>query len=698
MAALDDLLSRIHDEALRSELKKQIAPLRAERELGLVFERHLPEKVRLFGPTVRRGVQVELRADPASPTWLVASVASDLATVVRYLPDGTQESSEVPVDDLVVVREFGQPFFPGLRSLERIERGDEKPFHVVIKGENHHALEALLYACEGQVDAIYIDPPYNSGARDWKYNNDYVDTNDTYRHSKWLSFMEKRLRIAKRLLNPMASGLIVSIDEKEVHRLGLLLEQVFSGAKIQMVSSVINPKGVVRDNEFSRSDEYVFFVSIGGARLNAEPEEGAKGGPVPWQQLRRTDIASARGTKKGGKAQFYPIYVEVKTGRIHSVGEPLEPETDRSTVPTKEGCVAVFPVRDDGTEMNWGLTGGSLQRLLKRGLVQATKHSPEKPQQFTIKYLTSGRVKDIDSGEAEIVGYEDNGAAIANYKSDLSQRKMATTNWNRPSHNAQYYGTGLVNDLLGDGTFPFPKSLYAVEDALRFFVGDKPDALVLDFFGGSGTTTHAVMRLNQQDGGTRRSILITNNEVGADESDEMQGRGVEAGSGEWEEHGIFSRCTMPRIKAATTGVRADGTSVPGEYKFVDEVPLSDGFAENVEFLELTYEDGDDVRLGLSFNALAPLLWLAAGAKGARINSGSESWDIVPGGHYGVLFDADAWLGFVKRARTEAALRYVFVVTDSEMVYQRVVAEIPDTIQVVHLYEAYIRAFMSGAES
>src|SRR5699024_4519713 len=116
-------------------------------------------------------------------------------------------------------------------------------------------LQALLYTHEGQVDAIYIDPPYNTGAKDWKYNNDYVDGEDAYRHSKWLAFMERRLKLAKRLLNPENSVLVVTIDEKEYLRLGLLLEQVFPGESQQMATVVINPNGVARGSEMARVEE-----------------------------------------------------------------------------------------------------------------------------------------------------------------------------------------------------------------------------------------------------------------------------------------------------------------------------------------------------------------------------------------------------------------------------------------------------------
>ena len=139
-------------------------------------------------------------------------------------------------EDLVVVAEFRDYIYPGLVSTGKITRGSDKPFHTIINGENFHALEALTFTHRGKIDMIYIDPPYNTGARDWKYNNDYVGEEDLYRHSKWLAFIERRLKVASALLRKEASVLIVTIDEKEYLRLGLLLEQTFPETRIQMIS------------------------------------------------------------------------------------------------------------------------------------------------------------------------------------------------------------------------------------------------------------------------------------------------------------------------------------------------------------------------------------------------------------------------------------------------------------------------------
>jgi adenine-specific DNA-methyltransferase len=156
------------------------------------------------------------------------------------------EQRIMAVDDLVVVAEFLDYIYPGLVSTGKVERASDTPFHTVLNGENFHVLEALTFTHRGKIDAIYIDPPYNTGAKDWKYNNDYVEGEDLYKHSKWLAFMERRLQIAKKLLNPADSVLIVTIDEKEYLRLGMLLEQLFPEARIQMISTVIAPQGQQR--------------------------------------------------------------------------------------------------------------------------------------------------------------------------------------------------------------------------------------------------------------------------------------------------------------------------------------------------------------------------------------------------------------------------------------------------------------------
>ena len=152
-------------------------------------------------------------------------------------------------------------------------------------------------------DSVFIDPPYNTGAKDWKYNNDYVDGSDAYRHSKWLSFMQRRLRLAKKLLNTKDSVLIVTIDEKEYLHLGCLLEEMFPEANMQMISSVINPKGSMQRKIFPRTDEYIFYVWIGESEPQALPlnndwlignAENTKHNRYRWQPFVRGNILTQK--------------------------------------------------------------------------------------------------------------------------------------------------------------------------------------------------------------------------------------------------------------------------------------------------------------------------------------------------------------------------------------------------------------------
>jgi len=143
-------------------------------------------------------------------------------------------------------------------SGKEVKTKQNKPVNIIIEGDNYHALSVLNYTHERKIDVIYIDPPYNTGAKDWKYNNNFVDINDTYRHSKWLSMMDKRLRIAKRLLKK-DGVLICAIDDNEFNRLGLLLEEIFFGKELHCMTIVHNPRGIQGKN-FSYTHEYAYFV------------------------------------------------------------------------------------------------------------------------------------------------------------------------------------------------------------------------------------------------------------------------------------------------------------------------------------------------------------------------------------------------------------------------------------------------------
>ena len=597
MSRLTELIARARakDAQLGADLEKEFRALSSRRAFGLNFERHRPEAVELPGRPVRKGDKVRILA-PRGETkrgdqrlWVVTGVSRGTARLEAYeVPeDGeARETAEAAVDDLVVIAAFGDTIYPGLVSTGKVERGGDSPFHTVINAENYHALKALTYTHRGKIDAIYIDPPYNTGASDWKYNNDYVGDEDHYRHSKWLAMMERRLLVARELLNPTDSVLIVTIDEKEFLRLGLLLDQMFPEASKQMISSLINSKGTGRANEFRRVDEYIFFLWFGEAKLGRLAQSSAsRDGPndpsddetelgaddanvveedgedeseeeevdvsetgigLDWQTFRRRDLASRRGTKKGGPRQFYPIYVSEETGKIAAVGEPLRHEVSRDHAPAMDGCVPVFPIRKDGTEMNWSAIAPTFEKRWRAGFARAGRATPDQPQKYIIQYLKAGSIKDIEEGRAIVTGKNPDGSIIAEYPE--ASAKTPTTQWAFKAHNAEHYGTGVIGALIPRRPFPFPKSLYAVEDALRLFISNKPTAVVADFFSGSGTTAHAVMRLNKQDGGRRQCISVTNNEVAAAEQRALRENGLRPGDADWEQWGICDYITKPRIR------------------------------------------------------------------------------------------------------------------------------------------------------
>lgn len=587
MALLQELIQQIEDPVLRDRLASETDKLLKQKKFGLVFEEHLPECTPLYEIPIRVGGMVAKKNGYVRDYYFVKELNDDNALCINR---ETREESVIPLADLVTVAQFGEPIYPYLKPVDTVcNAPDSDLWHTLIEADNYHALQLLEYLYAGKVDCIYIDPPYNSGAKDWKYNNDYVEESDAYRHSKWLSMMEKRLKIAKKLLNPLNSVLIVTIDEREYLHLGCLLEEVFSEANMQMVSISINPSGAIRKNLFARADEYAFILLFGNAAV-IQPEGDGDETEVRWWYLRRLEYESRRGTVKGGIAQFYPIYVDNTTNAIIKIGEALPHTQDRNTVPQIEGATAVFPIRDDGLEMNWGVTGATLQRLLDERVVRVIKSdSPLQP--YTIKYLSENYREKIESGRWAVRGFREDGSKIVVETGGKLNR--ATTVWREKRYDAKTYGTVLMKKFISTRKFPFPKSLYSVKDSLRYFLRDNKEALVLDFFAGSGTTLQAVNLLNAEDNGHRRCILVTNNEVSDEEAKSLTKQGFKPGDPQWEQMGIAQYITWARTVCSINGVDVNGAEIDGEYistqtikKEKDRSFTQIKFIENVSSLKL----------------------------------------------------------------------------------------------------------------
>ncbi len=732
---LENLMERAaqYDENLARDIKDYVHG----RKYGLVYEASKPEFVRMWKKPVVRGDIVNIlpprgvvedtknEDDPSEIVYKVISISKGVATLRN---EQTDEIVTASVDDIVALARFDKPIYAGLKEIGRIERGGDKPYHVVINGENYHALQTLVYAYQGQVDCIYIDPPYNTGATDWKYNNNYVGKDDKYRHSKWLTFMEDRLRLTKKLLNPKDSVLIVTIDEKEYLRLGLLLEQLFPEANIQMVSSAINGKGVSRDSEFFRVNEYIFFVKIGDCLVSelSLPDEWlgniktSTTKQVRWGSLMRSGTGANR---KDSPGCFYPIFISKDKKEFRGAGEVIPIGVDRSTVCIPDDVIAIFPIHDDGTEGRWQYSRDKFLELQAKGYARISTYTKK---DATIRYISEGWQKRVESGEIEVVGKADDGSLIFNDE-EYDQRYVPGNQWWINSHDATEFGSKLVQKIIGK-RFSFPKSLYAVHDTLRFFLNDKPNALVVDFFGGSGTTLHAINLLNAEDSGHRKCILVTNNEISEDEEKSLTAQGLRPTDEKWDNLGIARYVTWPRTVCSIEGRDIKGKPLKGDYgcpietyqeyegevsdpetgkkkrkKLFEKVKrpfypeladhkMADGFKENAVFFDLEYLEPSVVSADLAFDRIAPILWLAGGCKGEILQ---RHKGYVIGETYAVLFDPRYKTRFVDAVLEKKDIKTAFIVTDAAERYRSLCAELPGC-RVMQLYESYLRSFEINA--
>ena len=711
MAKIEELIGEISDPRIRAEIAAEVKRIKAQKKFGLVFEEHLPETVRLPGFPVRAGELVAERGEAGNDLWLARTVKGGKAQCRR--PDGSygDEQREFAVKDLVVVKRFGEAVYPALVSVDRVARGGpEKPWHTLINADNFHALQLLLYAYEGQVDMIYIDPPYNTGARDWKYNNDYVDKADAWRHSKWLSMMKKRLQLAKALLK--SDGvLVVTIDENEVCHLAMLLEQIFPDYLRHMVSVVINPKGTGKLN-FARMDEYALFCVpdtgsslISGARVvqgrvEETPDETDEAGddtkgevvkeeeleledddawdrPFPREEAELWELRHAR--RRGNessyrhqrKNQFYPIFIDEKANTVVCAGESL-PLDAKPSFANVGKLVPIWPIDEEGNDRCWRFIPDTMNRLIGEKRVVLGRFN-KKRKTWTLNI----------------------------WERKPTEKKVKTVWWNS-SHDAGTHGTTLLHKILGRrDAFPFPKSIHVVRDTVATVCANRPNAIILDFFAGSGTTYHATCMLNAEDGGKRRCIMVSYNEVSEQRAKALQTRGLLPGDEEYEQQGICDSVTWPRSKFITNGKRDDGVPIDGA--FPADGPLTgrryaEGFEENVEYFRANFLDPGSVAMGQQFEAILPILWMKAGCRGQRESSrGSTPWFIPKNSPLAVLIHERKFAAFRKALAGRDDLTHVFLITDSEENFRAMTRALRRDVQTVQLYKSYLENFGINTE-
>lgn len=691
MALLQDLIKQIDDETLRQRIMMEVGKLTKQKKFGLVFEEHLPECTPLYDVEIRIDSKVALKTGQVSDIYIVRTIDGD-KVICEHKIDHAQV--EFALDELVAIAEFGEPIYPYLKPIDMVcNAPDSDLWHTLIEADNYHALQLLEYLYAGKVDCIYIDPPYNTGARDWKYNNDYVDGTDAYRHSKWLSFMEKRLRMAKKLLNPKDSVLIVTIDEKEYLHLGCLLEEIFTEARIQMITTVISAKGVVRTGQFSRVEEYIYILELGNSsvqpgiynmlddEIKKEPDRS-----IEWLGFRRRAPQAKRNSRPN---QFYPVFVSNSDGRIISIGDVVKHGVDRNSIPVPEGCTALWPLSRDGDERIWSLVPEQARINFEKGYLRVNNWNSEK-RTGTVYYLPSGTIDDIENGKAEIVGYNADGSVEAKYHSEGTTPPKRV--WNMKTHNAETYGTNILNAIIGK-RFDYPKSLYAVHDSLRFYVERKKDALIIDFFSGSGTTLHAVNLLNAEDGGHRRCIMVTNNEVSEAEAKVLMKQGIKPSDEEWEKLGIARYVTWPRTVCSIEGHDVNGNPLKGNY-LGSNIPMADGFKTNAAYFKLGFLDKASIRIGRQFREMLPILWMKAGCFGpcpVLVDQKVPEYMVLPENRMAILNDNSCFKRFAEEVGNALEIETVYLVTDSDADY-RSMSKGLNVKQTYQLYRDYLDNF------
>ena len=410
-----------------------------------------------------------------------------------------------------------------------------------------------------------------------------------------------------------------------------------------------------------------------------------------WEWLLR---GGADALRRNNPGLFYPVYVNVSTHSIHSVGEPIALDVDRNSIVPPNGCTVVWPIKTNGVEGRWRCSPTYLRELISKGCARVGEYDKVNDR-YSLLYLNKATLKRIENNEIDILGNDSQGALILGKAPEKQQLFSVKTVWNRNLHRAGEFGTRYIRALLPGRNFPYPKSLYAVKDSLHVIVANKPNALIVDFFAGSGTTMHAVNLLNAEDGGHRRCIMVTNNEVSADEAKMLKDKGYQPGDTEWEKLGIAHYVTWPRTVCSIKGQDVNGAPLKGDY-LGSEPPMhmADGFKANAAFFKLGFLDPTAVSLGMRISEMLPTLWLKTGAKGKCPElTGEQVPDmlILPENQFAVLINENTFADFAEKLAEHPEIQTVFLATDYEVNYQSMVKNLNVT-EAYQLYRDYLDHF------
>ena len=651
MSALDDLIQEIADENLRRRIEKEIATLKGTKKFGLVFEPQNPECTPLYDVPVKKKSLVTLKAGKLDELFRVTKIVGEEISCIR-VTDGKEMTFNK--DELISVAQFGDPIYPYLQSIDTVcNAPDSSLWHALIEADNYHALQLLKYLYGGKVDCIYIDPPYNTGARDWKYNNDYVDASDEYRHSKWLSMMERRLNLAKELLSD-SGAIFISIDDNEQARLKLLCDEIFGVNSFVANIAVIN-------NFKGRSDDKYIATAHESLLIYCKKNFVTNGVPIPEEYLKEYKLEDENGKyrlqglrKRGANSQredrpnmFYPFFYDEKCG-VLSVDELPD-------------SIEILPYLSDGTEGCWRWGKNTARERLNELIVQKVK----------------GR------GEFDIFQKD-------YLPKDGTRRVKPKSFWMGTEFSAES-GTLTLKKILGKGTFSTPKSLGMLKYILQ--QATNKNSLIVDFFAGSGTTLHAVNLLNEEDGGNRRCILVTNNEVSDAEEKSLRKKGFTPADDTWQKLGVARYVTWQRTVCSIEGHDINGAPLNGNYLGSD-LPMADGFKANAAFFKLGFLDKDYVALGRQFKELLPVLWFKAGCRGKCPTVDEKnlpSMLILPANNFAVLLDEKFFCDFEREVLARQDIDTIFIITDSDYGYHAMIKNFADRT-TYQLYRDYLENF------
>jgi adenine-specific DNA-methyltransferase len=621
VAHIEDKIAEIKDQELRQAIAEEVKALKEKKKFGLVFEAHQPEVVPVFRVPIKVGATVAKKTGNLGETYRVKKVYDGQAELVKDIDD---KQEKLPIEALTVVRRVGEPIYPALIPMGVVTNDNtNKPYHILIEADNFHALQLLGYLYSGKVDCIYIDPPYNTGAQDWKYNNDYVDKNDSWRHSKWLSMMRKRLILGKHLLRRDGT-LIIAIDDNELAHLICLLEEIYPDYELTIVTVVHNPRGNITKN-FAQTNEYAVFVTPKGlstvARTTVENSTPRK--------LRRWGHNS---TREARRSMFYPIYI--KDGKVTRIGEvpsdDFHPES--RNIEVDNGEIEIWPIDQNGIERRWNFGLDSIGSHLDR-----------------------------------IVALPKDGGLDLFLAEELSPPK---TVWVAPELDAGgAYGSSLV-EMIVKNKFPYPKSLYTVLRSIEPVLKYRKNAIIVDFFAGSGTTLNAINLMNAADNGQRQCIMVTNNEVSVNEAQILTTQGLHPGDADWEKHGICRSVTYPRSKFVIQGKRDDETPLPGEY--------ITGRTVTKEKLRSIKQLGFTEGQVLSLSQRKQLVALIPTVPQSKIVANSP-WFLDDEISKSILWDVIQIESYFKAIENADHVTEFFIVTQDNKVFNRIKEQIPNIL-------------------